>query len=110
MKDAAGGHDANTLEKFYTDENGNVTIVNTYAGGRGAWSVELIKPMPNVTYNVVVQVDGQQRTPRLSQGPHRVRSGRPCQPQRLSTTQSRLARRPRLRPRPRSTILLRIHR
>ncbi|WP_256871769.1 DNA/RNA non-specific endonuclease [Paenarthrobacter nitroguajacolicus] len=58
MKDADGGHDANTLEKFYTDENGNVTIVNTYAGVRGAWSVELNKPMPNVTYNVVAQVDG----------------------------------------------------
>nr|WP_243753223.1 DNA/RNA non-specific endonuclease [Paenarthrobacter sp. MSM-2-10-13] len=58
MKDATGGHDANTLEKFYTDENGTVTIVNTYAGVRGAWSVELNKPMPNVTYNVVAQVDG----------------------------------------------------
>ncbi|MFW0775215.1 hypothetical protein ACLRGI_18845 [Paenarthrobacter nitroguajacolicus] len=58
MKDADGGHNANTLEKFYTDENGTVTIVNTYAGVRGAWSVELNKPMPNVTYNVVAQVDG----------------------------------------------------
>ncbi len=58
MKDAGGGHNANTLEKFYTDENGTVTIANTYAGVRGAWSVELNKPMPNVTYNVVVQVDG----------------------------------------------------
>ncbi len=46
------------MEKFYTDENGNVTIVNTYAGVRGGWSVELNKPMPNVTYNVVAQVDG----------------------------------------------------
>lgn len=58
MKDAVGGHEATTLEKFYTDENGTVTIANTYAGVRGAWSVELNKPVPNVTYNVVVQVDG----------------------------------------------------
>jgi|GEM_PF-2826035 len=58
MRDATGSHDANTLEKFYTDENGKVIIVNTYAGVRGAWSVELNKPMPNVTYNVVVRVDG----------------------------------------------------
>ncbi|MFJ5955360.1 hypothetical protein ACIQC5_05305 [Paenarthrobacter sp. NPDC092416] len=58
MKDSSGGHTANTLEGFYTDETGKVTIVNTYAGVRGAWSVELNKPVPNVTYNVVAQVDG----------------------------------------------------
>ena len=32
--------------------------VDTYAGVKGAWSPELNKPMPNVTYNVVAQVDG----------------------------------------------------
>ncbi|AFR29918.1 hypothetical protein ARUE_c30330 [Arthrobacter sp. Rue61a] len=37
---------------------GRLSSANTYAGVRGAWSVELNKPMPNVTYNVVVQVDG----------------------------------------------------
>jgi hypothetical protein len=32
--------------------------VDTYAGIRGAWSPELNKPVPNVTYNVVAKVDG----------------------------------------------------
>ena len=35
-----------------------MTNANTYAGVKGDWSVELNKPMPNVTYNVVAQVDG----------------------------------------------------
>ena len=35
-----------------------MTVANTYVGVKGAWSVELNKPMPNVTYNVVAQVDG----------------------------------------------------
>lgn len=32
--------------------------MDTYAGVKGAWSPELNKPTPNVTYNVVAQVDG----------------------------------------------------
>ncbi|MFE4196441.1 hypothetical protein ACFRJ9_11295 [Paenarthrobacter sp. NPDC056912] len=58
MKDTTGGHTAITLEKFYTDQTGTVTIVDTYAGVKGAWSIELNKPMPNVTYNVIAEVDG----------------------------------------------------
>lgn len=58
MKDDAGGLDKNTVEKYYTDDAGTVTRVDTYAGVRGAWSPELNKPMPNVTYNVTAQVDG----------------------------------------------------
>ena len=45
-------------EKYYTDDTGTVTRVDTYAGVKGAWSPELNKPMPNVTYNVIAQVDG----------------------------------------------------
>jgi hypothetical protein len=58
MKDDAGVVDANTVEKYYTGDTGTVTRLDTYAGVRGAWSPELNKPVPNVTYNVVAQVDG----------------------------------------------------
>ena len=60
MKDATGALTRTTpMEKYYTDETGTVTIgSDTYAGVKGAWSLELNKPMPNVTYNVVAQVDG----------------------------------------------------
>ncbi|MFC8039239.1 hypothetical protein ACFUOZ_07780 [Paenarthrobacter sp. NPDC057355] len=58
MRDSTGALKANTIEKYYTDETGTVTRVDTYAGVKGAWSPELNKPMPNVTYNVVAQVDG----------------------------------------------------
>ncbi|WP_243753197.1 DNA/RNA non-specific endonuclease [Paenarthrobacter sp. MSM-2-10-13] len=58
MRDSTGALKENTIEKYYTDDTGTVTRVDTYAGVRGAWSPELNKPMPNVTYNVVAQVDG----------------------------------------------------
>ncbi|WP_248760918.1 DNA/RNA non-specific endonuclease [Pseudarthrobacter sp. SSS035] len=58
MKDDAGVVDKNTVEKYYTDGTGTVTRVDTYAGVKGAWSPELNKPVANVTYNVVAQVDG----------------------------------------------------
>jgi hypothetical protein len=58
MKDEAGVVDTNTVEKYYTDATGTVTRVDTYAGVKGAWSPELNKPIPNVTYNVVAKVDG----------------------------------------------------
>ncbi|VXC06425.1 hypothetical protein ARTHRO9V_200173 [Arthrobacter sp. 9V] len=58
MRDSTGGLKENTIEKYYTDDTGTVTRVDTYAGVKGAWSPELNKPMPNVTYNVVAQVDG----------------------------------------------------
>ncbi|MFE4197622.1 DNA/RNA non-specific endonuclease [Paenarthrobacter sp. NPDC056912] len=58
MKDGAGGHTANTMEKFYTDATGRVERVDTYAGIKGAWSTELNKRVPNVTYNVVAKADG----------------------------------------------------
>lgn len=47
-----------SIEKYYTDATGKVVRVDTYAGVRGAWSPELNKPVPNVTYNVVAKVDG----------------------------------------------------
>ncbi|WP_051483199.1 hypothetical protein [Arthrobacter sp. 31Y] len=58
MRDSTGALKENTIEKYYTDDTGTVTRVDTYAGVKGAWSPELNKPMPNVTYNVVAQVDG----------------------------------------------------
>jgi hypothetical protein len=58
MRDSTGALKENTVEKYYTDATGTVTRVDTYAGVKGAWSPELNKPMPNVTYNVVAQVDG----------------------------------------------------
>lgn len=58
MKDNAGKLDADTVEKYYTDDTGTVTRVDTYAGLKGAWSPELNKPVANVTYNVLAQVDG----------------------------------------------------
>ncbi|WP_104176131.1 hypothetical protein [Arthrobacter sp. Y81] len=58
MKDEAGVVDKNTVEKYYTDEPGTVTRLDTYAGVKGAWSPELNKPVASVTYNVVAQVDG----------------------------------------------------
>ena len=58
MKNDAGVVNRNTVEKYYTDDAGTVTRVDTYAGVKGAWSPELNKPLPNVTYNVVAQVDG----------------------------------------------------
>ncbi|WP_306904011.1 hypothetical protein [Arthrobacter pascens] len=58
MKNESSVVDRNTVEKYYTDETGTVTRVDTYAGVKGAWSPELNKPLPNVTYNVVAQVDG----------------------------------------------------
>ncbi|MFE4543017.1 hypothetical protein [Arthrobacter sp. NPDC056727] len=58
MKDETGLLQADSVEKYYTDATGAVTRVDTYAGVKGAWSPELNKPMPNVTYNVVAQVDG----------------------------------------------------
>jgi hypothetical protein len=63
MKNESSVVDRNTVEKYYTDETGTVTRVDTYAGVKGAWSPELNKPLPNVTYNVVAQVDdGLQNT------------------------------------------------
>lgn len=58
MKNESSVVDRNTVEKYYTDKTGTVTRVDTYAGVKGAWSPELNKPLPNVTYNVVAQVDG----------------------------------------------------
>jgi hypothetical protein len=58
MRDSTGALTENTVEKYYTDDTGTVTRVDTYAGVKGAWSPELNKPMPNVTYNVIAQVDG----------------------------------------------------
>ena len=58
MKGTDGKVDVPSLEKYYTDENGRVTRVDTYAGVKGAWSPELMRPLPNVTYNVVAEVDG----------------------------------------------------
>ncbi|MFI2566243.1 hypothetical protein [Paenarthrobacter sp. NPDC018779] len=58
MKDSQGIVTKPTLEKFYTDATGTVRVVDTYGGVRGAWSLELNKPLPNVAYNVVVEVDG----------------------------------------------------
>ncbi|MFJ4168884.1 hypothetical protein ACIPY3_05190 [Paenarthrobacter sp. NPDC089714] len=58
MKNSQGIVNKPTLEKFYTDATGTVRVVDTYGGVRGAWSLELNKPLPNVTYNVVVEVDG----------------------------------------------------
>jgi hypothetical protein len=58
MKDETGLLKADSVEKFYTDATGTVTRVDTFAGVQGAWSPELNKPAPNVTYNVVAQVDG----------------------------------------------------
>ncbi|MFJ4028296.1 hypothetical protein ACIPWF_13055 [Paenarthrobacter sp. NPDC089989] len=58
MKGSDGNVDVPSLEKYYTDETGHVTRVDTYAGVRGAWSPELNKPTPNVTYNVIAEVDG----------------------------------------------------
>ena len=58
MPDSTGGLTADSLERFYTDATGRVERVDTYAGVRGAWSVELNKRMPNVTYNVVAKTDG----------------------------------------------------
>lgn len=58
MKDNTGEVNTPTIEKYYTDETGRVTRVDTYAGVQRAWSPELNKPMPNVTYNVVAEVDG----------------------------------------------------
>ncbi|MDO6148610.1 DNA/RNA non-specific endonuclease, partial [Paenarthrobacter aurescens] len=58
MPDNTGGLTADSLERFYTDATGRVERVDTYAGVRGAWSVELNKRMPNVTYNVVAKTDG----------------------------------------------------
>ncbi|MCM0618341.1 DNA/RNA non-specific endonuclease [Paenarthrobacter sp. TYUT067] len=58
MRDSTGALKENTIEKYYTDDTGTVTRVDTYAGVKGAWSPELNKPMPNITYNVVAQVDG----------------------------------------------------
>lgn len=52
------GDEVNSIEKYYTDATGRVVRVDTYAGVRGAWSPELNKPVPNVTYNVVAKVDG----------------------------------------------------
>jgi hypothetical protein len=52
------GKTVDSVEKFYTDATGRVVRVDTYAGIRGAWSPELNKPVPNVTYNVVAKVDG----------------------------------------------------
>lgn len=58
MRDDTGKHTADTLEKFFTDGTGRVDRVDTYAGVKGAWSTELNKRMPNVTYNVVAKCDG----------------------------------------------------
>lgn len=58
MKSSTGEVDTPTIEKYYTDGTGTVTRVDTYAGVKGAWSPELNKPMPNVTYNVIAEVDG----------------------------------------------------
>ncbi|MFJ4170034.1 hypothetical protein ACIPY3_11015 [Paenarthrobacter sp. NPDC089714] len=58
MKDNTGEVNTATIEKYYTDETGKVTRVDTYAGVKRAWSPELMKPLPNVTYNVVAEVDG----------------------------------------------------
>ncbi|MEV7132215.1 hypothetical protein AB0N24_04935 [Arthrobacter sp. NPDC093128] len=52
------GKAVDSVEKYYTDATGRVVRVDTYAGIRGAWSPELNKPVPNVTYNVVAKVDG----------------------------------------------------
>jgi hypothetical protein len=52
------GKAADSVETYYTDATGRVVRVDTYAGIRGAWSPELNKPVPNVTYNVVAKVDG----------------------------------------------------
>lgn len=52
------GNAVDSVEKYYTDATGRVVRVDTYAGIRGAWSPELNKPVPNVTYNVVAKVDG----------------------------------------------------
>jgi hypothetical protein len=52
------GNTTDSVEKYYTDGTGRVVRVDTYAGIRGAWSPELNKPVPNVTYNVVAKVDG----------------------------------------------------
>ncbi|MFF2843390.1 DNA/RNA non-specific endonuclease [Paenarthrobacter sp. NPDC057981] len=57
MRDDAGGLTADTLERFYTDATGRVERVDTFAGVKGAWSAELNKRMPNVTYNVVATAD-----------------------------------------------------
>ncbi|MDO6142528.1 hypothetical protein [Paenarthrobacter aurescens] len=121
MRDVTGSHDANTLEKFYTDEHGKVVIVDTYAGVRGAWSVELNKPMPNVTYNVVVQVDGGLQntfTLKMDADGHlesaKSHTGRypvgEANRNGWQQTQSRLARQTRLRRRPRSPVCSGIHR
>ncbi|MFK0002393.1 DNA/RNA non-specific endonuclease [Paenarthrobacter sp. NPDC090520] len=56
--DDGGKHTVDTLEKFFTDGTGRVDRVDTYAGVKGAWSTELNKRMPNVTYNVVAKCDG----------------------------------------------------
>ncbi len=58
MPDSSGGLTDDSLERFYTDATGRVERVDTYAGVKGAWSVELNKRMPNVTYNVVAKTDG----------------------------------------------------
>jgi hypothetical protein len=52
------GEAVDSVEKYYTDATGSVVRVDTYAGIRVAWSPELNKPVPNVTYNVVAKVDG----------------------------------------------------
>ncbi|WP_248760916.1 hypothetical protein [Pseudarthrobacter sp. SSS035] len=52
------GKAVDSVETYYTDATGKVVRVDTYAGVHDAWSPELNKPVPNVTYNVVAKVDG----------------------------------------------------